>query len=216
MSRLTLGSIVLVACIRCCRVARCTRRDAGSRLASSGLANANASIAASGSFVGIAWAARTSDGATDIYAATSRDAGRSFGAPVRVNQVAGAANVSGEQPPRIALICRRRGCPWRGGDVDREGAAGTRLVTARSNDGGRSFGAAVPVPGSDAEGNRGWESMAVSPKGDLVTLWLDHRGVPARPAGSAADERSRARRDRTSARRTAWPGRSCRKSSLPG
>ena len=28
--------------------------------------------------------------------------------------------------------------------------------------------------------------MAVSPKGDLVTLWLDHRGVPARPAGSAA------------------------------
>ena len=58
--------------------------------------------------MGVAWAARTKDGAMDIYAATSRDGGGSFRAPVRVNQVAGQASVSGEQPPRIALLSVRR------------------------------------------------------------------------------------------------------------
>jgi hypothetical protein len=185
MSRLTLGSVVVVASIAAA-ASPGARAAGGIEIAVKGLANANASIAAAGSFVGIAWAARTSDGATDIYAATSRDAGRSFGAAVRVNQVSGAASISGEQPPRIALIAAGAGAPGVAVMWTAKAASGTRLVTARSNDGGRSFGAAVPVPGSDAEGNRGWESMAISPKGDLVTLWLDHRGVPARPAGSTA------------------------------
>jgi hypothetical protein len=149
------------------------------------LANANASIAASESFVGVAWAARTSDGVTDIYAATSRDAGRSFGSPVRVNQVAGAASVSGEQPPRIALIAGRGSAPDVAVMWTAKATEGTRLLTARSSNGGRSFGSAVQVPGTDAGGNRGWESMAVSAKGGLVALWLDHRDVPGRPAGSA-------------------------------
>jgi hypothetical protein len=64
-------------------------------------------------------------------------------------------------------------------------AAGTMILTARSSDEGRSFGPAAPVPGTAATGNRGWESMAVRPDGELVALWLDHRDVPARPSGSA-------------------------------
>src|SRR5262245_23133452 len=56
-----------------------------------GRANANVSIATSGSFVGLVWAARTTKGVTDIYATTSGDSGRSFRAPVRVNQMAGEA-----------------------------------------------------------------------------------------------------------------------------
>ena len=63
-------------------------------------------------------------------------------------------------------------------------ASGTRLVSARSNDGGKSFGQAESVPGSDASGNRGWESAAVTPSGDVVAVWLDHREVPARTAGA--------------------------------
>jgi hypothetical protein len=184
MSGLRVGSIVLMAWFAAAGSPG-ARTATGIEVGVKGLANANASITASGSFVGIAWAARTSDGVTDIYAATSRDAGRSFGAPVRVNQVPGAASVSGEQPPRIALIggrvsARRVAVMWTA-----KAPAGTRLVTARSTDGGRSFGAPVLVPGTGADGNRGWESMAVGPNGDIVTLWLDHRDVPPRPAGTA-------------------------------
>jgi hypothetical protein len=149
-------------------------------------ANANASIASTGSFVGVTWAARTKDGATDIYAATSRDGGGSFRAPVRVNQVAGQATVSGEQPPRIALLSSPAGNPPLVVMWTAKSSSGTRLVSARSTDGGQSFGPASVVPGSDASGNRGWESMAVSPNGDPVTVWLDHREVPARPAGAGS------------------------------
>jgi hypothetical protein len=63
---------------------------------------------------------------------------------------------------------------------------GTRLVVARSHDGGQSFGPAESVSGSDATGNRGWESMAINKSGDAVALWLDHRDVPARTTGGAA------------------------------
>ena len=149
-------------------------------------ANANASIASSGSFVGVAWAARTKDGVTDVYAAMSRDGGHSFRPPVRVNQVAGEASVSGEQPPRIAVVSRRGGDPSLLVMWTAKSSSGTRLVSARSIDGGQSFGRAENVPGTDAGGNRGWESMAIDVKGNPVAVWLDHRGVPARPAGTGA------------------------------
>ena len=79
---------------------------------------------------------------------------------MRVNQVPGDASVSGEQPPRIVLSSRGSINPaivvlWTA-----KSASGTRLVSARSNDGGTSFGEAESVPGSDASGNRGWESAA--------------------------------------------------------
>ncbi len=42
-------------------------------------------------------------GAGDIYLAVSRDGGRQFDAPVRVNAVAGEARISGEIAPRVSL-----------------------------------------------------------------------------------------------------------------
>lgn len=155
-------------------------------IAVAGRASANPSMGASGSFVGLAWAARTKDGVTDVYAATSRDGGRSFGAPVRVNQVPGDASASGEQPPRIVVSASRSAQPPVTVVWTAKSASGTRLVSARSVDGGKSFGPAQPVPGTDATGNRGWESAAVTPNGEVVAAWLDHRDVPARPAGTAA------------------------------
>jgi hypothetical protein len=143
-----------------------------------GRANANVSIGSSGAFVGVAWAARTKDDVTDIYSAMSRDGGRSFAAPVRVNQMPGEASVSGEQPPRIVLS--RSGVPAIVVVWTAKSASGTRLVSARSTDGGESFGPAAPVPGSDASGNRGWESAAVTADGDVVAVWVDHREVPTR------------------------------------
>ena len=149
-------------------------------------ANGNASMATSGSFVGVVWAARTKEGVTDIYAATSRDGGRSFRAPARVNQIAGAVSVSGEQPPRIVLTSNRAADPSVVVMWTAKGALGTKLVSARSIDGGQSFGPAVSVPGSDASGNRGWESLAIDAKGEPLAVWLDHREMAARPAGSGA------------------------------
>jgi hypothetical protein len=59
--------------------------------------------------------------------------------------------------------------------------AGTtwKLLSARSLDGGRTFSASAPVPGSDSEGSRGWESVAVDADGRVSVLWLDHRDLIA-------------------------------------
>ena len=65
--------------------------------------NATPSIASDGAFVAVAWGASLASGATDIVLATSRDGGRTFGAPVRVNDKDGDARVNGEQPPRVVV-----------------------------------------------------------------------------------------------------------------
>ena len=180
-----IAGIVLVAFVAVTGLIT-ARSETGIAIGVKDRASANASIAASGSFVGLVWAARTTEGITDIYIATSRDGGRSFRAPVRVNQTAGDVSVSGEQPPRIVLT------PSRGADPSlvvmwtAKAPSGTRLVSARSVDGGQSFGPAASVPGSDASGNRGWESLAIGSRGEAVAVWLDHREMAARPAGSGA------------------------------
>jgi hypothetical protein len=152
---------------------------AATELTVAGRSGANASIAAQRTFVAIAWAAST-DAATDIYLAASRDGGRAFAAPIRVNDVAGDARVSGEQPPRVALLPRLGREPSIVVVWTAKGAAGTRLVSARSDDGGLSFTRATALPGSDASGNRGWEATAVDREGRIVAVWLDHRELVER------------------------------------
>ena len=142
-------------------------------VAVTGRANAYPSVTAAGPVVALAWGATIADGATDVYTAVSRDGGRSFTNPVRVSTI--PANLSGEQPPAIALVPRAGHEPsvvvvWTSKSPD-----GTRLVAARSDDGGRTFAAAVLVPGSEAAGNRGWESIATDRDGHVVAVWLDHR-----------------------------------------
>ncbi len=63
---------------------------------------------------------------------------------------------------------------------------GTRLVSARSDDGGRTFSASAVVPGSNAPGNRGWESATADGAGHVAALWLDHREL-ATTGGAAHD-----------------------------
>jgi hypothetical protein len=134
-------------------------------------ANAYASLAASGQVAAIVWGATVKE-ATDIYVGVSRDGGRTFGTPMRV---AGDARLAGEQPPRIALVPR----VGRGPSIvvvwTANASAGTRLLSARSDDEGRTFTAPAPLPGSEASGNRGWESIATNRSGGIVALWLDHR-----------------------------------------
>jgi hypothetical protein len=151
-----------------------------------GRVNANVSVAASGRFVAVVWSATDTAGAEDIEAATSRDAGATFSPAVRVNQAAGSARVGGEQPPRVSLVARRTGDPAIAVVWTATGAKGTRLVSARSDDGGRTFTGEAVVPGSDAPGNRGWESVATDPLGHFDVLWLDHRDAAEAGAGDMA------------------------------
>jgi hypothetical protein len=135
-------------------------------------ANAYASLAAAGPVAAMAWGASSKVGATDIYVAVSRDGGRVFAAPTRV---AGDAKLTGEQPPRVALVPRAGRTPSIVVVWTTSGSTGTRLLSARSDDEGRTFAPPAQLPGSDASGNRGWESISTNRSGDVVALWLDHR-----------------------------------------
>ena len=113
-------------------------------------------------------------------------AARAFGAPVRVNNIDGDARLNGEQPPHVALVPRAGREPAIVVVWTTKGANGTTLLQSRSDDGGRSFSAAVLVPGTDAPGNRGWEAIAVRPGGRVDVAWLDHRELARDPAMAAS------------------------------
>jgi hypothetical protein len=140
-----------------------------------GRGNATPTIAADGSFVAVIWGATQPSGVTDVFAAVSRDGGRAFAAPVRVNDIEGDARLNGEQPPQVALASRAGRDPAIVVVWTTKGANGTKLLQARSDDGGLSFSAGALVPGSDAAGNRGWEAIAVESGGRVDAVWLDHR-----------------------------------------
>src|SRR5262249_16940234 len=80
-------------------------------LSVAGPTNANASLAAKGTLVAAVWAASLPSGVADIYAAVSRDAGATFGQPLRVNARVGDAHVTGEQPPRVAVRSKGNALP---------------------------------------------------------------------------------------------------------
>jgi hypothetical protein len=134
-------------------------------------ANATPSIAADGSRVAVAWSAREASGKTDIYVATSGDGGRTFAEPVRVNDEPGTARVGGEMPPRVALSGRAIDVLWTS-----RGTA-TTIRVARSDDGGRTFGASRELQRGGAPGDRGWPAISVDERERLHAIWLDHRGL---------------------------------------
>jgi hypothetical protein len=154
---------------------------ASQTLSVSGRSNATPSIASDGSIVTIAWGASTSAGATDVYLAVSRDAGRTFGPPVRVNDLDGDARLNGEQPPRVTVRGSTVTVVW-----TTKGATGTRLVQSRSTDGGLTFAKATAVPGGDAAGNRGWENAVADRSGRVYAVWLDHRELAQQDGAVAA------------------------------
>jgi hypothetical protein len=144
-------------------------------------ANSTPWVAASGSFVAVTWAA-AANGKGDIFLAVSRDGGRSFSSPVRVNSVAGDPRISGEIAPRVALMARS-GLPdpyitvtWNARE------ATTQIRTARSRDGGSTFVEEMNLQTKGAIGDRGWQASAIDGRGTLHTVWLDHRAMAAAKA----------------------------------
>jgi hypothetical protein len=154
----------------------------------SGRTNSTPWITAADSFVAVVWGA-SAEGKADVMLAVSRDAGRTFSAPVRVNAVAGDARLSGEIPPRVMLAPRSAGddplvtVVWNAKD------RGTEIKTATSRDGGRTFAAPVSLQKSGAPGDRGWHAATLDAQGALHTVWVDHRGLAVdQAAGSHKGE----------------------------
>lgn len=163
-------------------------------LSVAGRTNATPWIAARGRDVAVVWGASTSAGATDVFLATSRDGGASFGAPVRVNVTPGDARLGGELPPRVAIGPARSGSDpevvvlWTARD------AATSIRIARSSDAGRTFGAPVVLQQGGAAGDRGWPALALADTGTAHVVWLDHRGL-ASGADKAQHDHRRAEYD---------------------
>jgi hypothetical protein len=146
-------------------------------LSVAGRSNDAVRLASDGNFVVAVWGASMTGG-MDVFSAVSRDGGATFSAPVRVNATAFDARVGGEQPPLVSLSARRGAPPVISVVWNARRPEGGRLMTAASQDGGVTFGETTVVPGSAANGNRGWASMAATPSGRVHVLWLDHRSVP--------------------------------------
>ena len=187
-TRLRSAAVGLSILSLCClwRLAPLAGAAAPIELGVTGRRNATPTIAADGQFVAVVWGGAEASGATDVFAAVSRDGGRAFAPPVRVNHVDSDARLNGEQPPYVALVQRAGREPAIVVVWTTKGANGTTLRQSRSGDGGRSFSPAVLVPGTDAPGNRGWEAIAVEPGGRVDAVWLDHRELAHDPAMAAS------------------------------
>ena len=158
-------------------------QDRTTALKVDGGTNAFPWIAAERSFVAVAWGVTVPEGGADVYVAVSRDAGRSFGSPVRVNTVSGAARLGGELPPRVALTPMDPGEPsivvvWGAK------AGTTDIRISQSTNGGRTFSESTVLSATGSPGDRGWHAAVVDSSGVVHTVWLDHRGLAARPKGS--------------------------------
>src|SRR5262245_12606408 len=146
-----------------------------------GRSNAHPSVAAAGSFVAVVWGA-TADGKTDVYLATSRDGGASFGAPVRVNRTPGEARLGGEMPPRVALVSTSASSLPEIAVLWTSRGEHTGIKTARSSDGGQTFHSPTALESAGAHGDRGWPALALDRAGTAHAVWLDYRGLAVRRA----------------------------------
>ncbi|MCX5756468.1 MAG: sialidase family protein [Gemmatimonadetes bacterium] len=185
------SSAVLAFALLCAPVVSGAQGAASLTLAIEGRSNQNVTLAASGQFVVAAWSA-TAPAGTDLYMATSLDGGARFGTPVRVNSTEGEVRGDGEQAPRIALARSGRGLPAITVAWMAKAAEGTRVMWAKSSDGGKTFTPGTIAAGSDGAGSRGWQSIAADSTGRVFALWLDHRNAAAHVMPAAAPGTKRA------------------------
>ena len=101
-----------------------------------------------------------------VVVSRSRDSGRTWGTPVRVDRRDGAAT---EWFPAIAAGA--------GGELHVAWQEGTRVAVARSTDGGTTFAA---PEGTDGEGPQWRPAVAATGPGRAVLAWVDERtGSPS-------------------------------------
>jgi len=182
-----LAGCLASACGRGSPSANASARDEVSAIQSLGLrraVNSTPVLAASGRWVVAVWTAADHE-RTNIYAATSADEAKRFGAPVRVNDVDSEAHVYGEDPPRVAIAPT----------TDSESTAPPTIIvtwpsdrgkhlglrSARSVDGGRTFLPSTSIGDETIAAERGFQSVTVGADRVARAAWLDGRRDPGTP-----------------------------------
>lgn len=173
MNKFTLTAVAIIIAIG----AQLPAQSNDITLSVAGRASSTPWIASLNSTVAIAFGA-VAGGKGDIYVSMSRDGARTFGSPVRVNANAGEARISGEIAPRVTLSSSKTASPVVSVTWNAK-ANGTEIKTARSTDGGKTFGPAISLQAPGAAGDRGWQAAAADANGKLHVMWLDHRGMAA-------------------------------------
>lgn len=109
----------------------------------------------------------------NIYVASSKDGGKTFSAPVKVNGE--TDNPSGLHASPAMALGPEGGLyvAWTARASGSEFAAVIRFT--RSTDGGATFAPPVRVNRDTPPSSRGFESMAVGPDGKVHIVWLDGR-----------------------------------------
>lgn len=194
--------------------ARCSMHDpppeaTRATVAAAGAGHPTAAVDAATGAIYVAWVGRPdAGGRADVYLARSDDGGRSYTAPVRVNDVPGDAAPHAQAPAQVAA--GHDGAvyvAWQNNTrIEGRRFPASDLRLARSADGGRSFEPAVYV-NDDAGGppaSHTFHDLAVLPDGTVLVSWIDGRARTAAAdggpgSGSAARAGSRAAGDRGAA-----------------
>lgn len=132
-------------------------------------------LAASGSTVALTFGAGAA-----IYFTVSHDSGRTFSAPVKVEQ-AGNVLLTHHRGPRIAIsgetiVISAITSETASSDAHAQGAGPDGdLFVWRSTDGGKTWSQAIRVNDVPNAPNEGLHTLAADAKGNLFAAWLDYR-----------------------------------------
>ena len=119
-----------------------------------------------------------------ISVASSKDAGRSFSAPVQVTKE--KLNLDWGPDARPKIVVENNGGIALAFSIFRDKAFNGQVLFTRSTDGGQSFAALRPMT-SNNESQR-FEALGLDADGSVFAAWLDKRNrVPAKESGKKYD-----------------------------
>ena len=126
--------------------------------------------------VALTWVTRDSTG-TNLWLATSTDAGSTFAAPLHVNEREGSVMSFPENRPLAVFGAEGRlAIVWCESRAGQEGAAD--IVVRASGDGGATLGPTVVVNDDAADAKptfHGFPTLTFLPDGALLAVWMDQR-----------------------------------------
>jgi hypothetical protein len=125
----------------------------------------------------VAWVEHRPNREADVMLGRFDASGQSSAPPVRVNPVAGMATAWRGDPPTLAVS--PQGTIYVGwtARVEPDSSHATDIYLSSSQDGGRTFAAAVKVNDDRAPAVHGMHSLAISSDGRIYVAWLDERNV---------------------------------------
>jgi hypothetical protein len=131
---------------------------------------------------GTLWLAWMAGG--QISVASSKDAGRSFSAPVQVTKQ--KLNLDWGPDARPKIVIAKGGGIALAFSIFRDKAFNGQVLTTRSTDGGRNFAALRPITPSN-ESQR-FEAIGLDADGSVFAAWIDKRNrMPAQQRGKKYD-----------------------------